>query len=195
MIIWINGAFGSGKSSAAFELHRRLTGSFVFDPEQAGYYIRRNTPKPTHAGDFQDEPLWRRINADMLRLISSGFDGVIIAPMTITSPQYYDEIIGALRRAGIPVFHCVLSAGSKTLAKRLRSRMDGARSWGMRHITPCIEAFKNPIFENHIITDDMQIYQVADAIAAGAGVTLLPPARGRLRRFIQNKLTSLRQNR
>ncbi|MFC4777768.1 AAA family ATPase [Paenibacillus sp. GCM10023252] len=42
MIIWVNGAFGAGKTQSASELHRRLPNSFVFDPENAGYYIRKN---------------------------------------------------------------------------------------------------------------------------------------------------------
>jgi adenylylsulfate kinase-like enzyme len=32
MIIWINGAFGSGKTQMAFEINRRLENSYVYDP-------------------------------------------------------------------------------------------------------------------------------------------------------------------
>ncbi|CAI6224437.1 hypothetical protein NRS6186_01805 [Bacillus subtilis] len=40
MIIWINGAFGSGKTQTAFELHRRLNPSYVYDPEKMGFALR-----------------------------------------------------------------------------------------------------------------------------------------------------------
>ena len=36
MVIWLNGAFGAGKTQTAYELHRRLPDSFVYDPENAG---------------------------------------------------------------------------------------------------------------------------------------------------------------
>lgn len=49
MIIWINGAFGSGKTQTAYELHRRLDGSYVYDPENAGYFIRENLPSASVA--------------------------------------------------------------------------------------------------------------------------------------------------
>ena len=39
MIIWINGAFGSGKTQAAYELCRRMRGAYVYDPENAGCFI------------------------------------------------------------------------------------------------------------------------------------------------------------
>ena len=32
MILWINGAFGSGKSSVAEELSKKVGKSFVYDP-------------------------------------------------------------------------------------------------------------------------------------------------------------------
>ena len=40
MIIWLNGAFGAGKTQTAYELHRRLPGSYVYDPENAGFFMR-----------------------------------------------------------------------------------------------------------------------------------------------------------
>ncbi|AOO60311.1 hypothetical protein [Bacillus velezensis] len=44
MIIWINGAFGSGKTQTAFELHRRLKPSYVYDPEKMGFAMRSMIP-------------------------------------------------------------------------------------------------------------------------------------------------------
>ena len=42
MIIWINGTFGAGKTTAAYELQKRVKNSFVFDPERFGYVLMRN---------------------------------------------------------------------------------------------------------------------------------------------------------
>ena len=41
MIIWINGAFGAGKTTLADELGGRLPDAVLFDPEYVGYILRR----------------------------------------------------------------------------------------------------------------------------------------------------------
>ena len=38
MIIWINGAFGSGKTTCANILQKQLPNAFLYDPEQAGFF-------------------------------------------------------------------------------------------------------------------------------------------------------------
>jgi len=43
MILWINGAFGSGKTATANKLSRKLPNSFIYDPENVGCFIRQNT--------------------------------------------------------------------------------------------------------------------------------------------------------
>ena len=84
MMIWLNGAFGAGKTQAAYELHRRLKGSYVYDPESVGYFIRDNIPPGLREEDFQDHPMWRSFNFEMLDHIASRYEGDIIVPMTIT---------------------------------------------------------------------------------------------------------------
>jgi hypothetical protein len=51
MIIWINGAFGGGKTTLAEELHRRLPDALPFDPEYVGYILRRWAPPADDAGE------------------------------------------------------------------------------------------------------------------------------------------------
>jgi len=53
MLVWINGAFGAGKTQTAFELARRLADAHVADPELLGFALRRTLPPAAH-GDFQD---------------------------------------------------------------------------------------------------------------------------------------------
>ena len=57
MIIWINGAFGSGKTTTAIALKRKLPNSFIYDPENIGQFIRNNSNGLFSEGDFQDIPL------------------------------------------------------------------------------------------------------------------------------------------
>jgi adenylate kinase family enzyme len=46
MMIWINGAFGAGKTTLAEELHQRLPDALAFDPEYVGYILNRWVPAP-----------------------------------------------------------------------------------------------------------------------------------------------------
>jgi adenylate kinase family enzyme len=59
MIVWINGAFGAGKTTTAALVQERLPGSRVFDPEYVGFMLRAVVDVPT--GDFQDLRVWRRL--------------------------------------------------------------------------------------------------------------------------------------
>lgn len=127
MIIWINGAFGSGKTQTAYELCRRMRGAYVYDPENAGCFIRDNLPPGIRTGDFQDYPMWRGFNLDMLSYIAERYPGDIIVPMTLTSRAYFEEIIGALSRKH-EIRHVILYARKKTILKRLASRLEGRSS-------------------------------------------------------------------
>ena len=66
MILWLNGAFGAGKTTVAHELARRLPGAFIYDPEEVGYFLRKNLPAAMDRPDFQDIPLWRELNYPIL---------------------------------------------------------------------------------------------------------------------------------
>src|SRR5690625_2484521 len=78
MIIWINGTFGAGKTTTAYELHKRLPNSTVYDPERFGYVLMANIPKEIIKGDFQDYPLWREANYTLLKHISEEYLGTTI---------------------------------------------------------------------------------------------------------------------
>lgn len=187
MIIWINGAFGSGKTSAAFELNRRLPNSFVYDPENAGYFIRRNAPAELSEGDFQDIQLWREMNYKMISLIASQYSGTLIIPMTLVNPCYYNEIVGILKADGLDVRHFILYASKKELMHRLRFRMSrifGGDTFAVRSIDRCINSFDNLITEEKIDTEYMSVDEVVNEIAQRCGLLLPPDKKTRLGRFL-----------
>ena len=186
MIIWINGAFGSGKTATAFELHRRLENSFVYDPENVGYFIRKNAPQNFSKGDFQDILLWREMNYKFLKLISGEYDGIIIVPMTLVSPDYYAEIIDKLIGDGIEVKHFILYADRATILKRLKSRSPfGLRSesFAVNSIDRCIYSFDNHIKDVKIITDDKKIDEVVDEIAQKSDIKLTADNRSGIKKI------------
>lgn len=191
MIIWLNGAFGSGKTQTACELHRRLKRSYVYDPENAGYFIRDNIPSEIGKEDFQDHPMWRSFNLEMLDHIASQYEGDIIVPMTVTNREYYDEIVGALSRK-YEVRHFILWATKETLLKRLASRFENSNSWGARQIDRCLAAFEKDITGRKIYTDDLKIDQVVDKIAELSGITLMEDRRGGFRKLLDRFVTQCR---
>ncbi|MGY8614057.1 tunicamycin resistance ATP-binding TmrB [Bacillus velezensis] len=191
MIIWINGAFGSGKTQTAFELHRRLKPSYIYDPEKMGFAMRSMIPPDIAEDDFQSYPLWREFNYSMLSYLSDTYQGIIIVPMTITNDQYFHDIISRLRQDGRTIHHFTLLASKETLLKRLRTRAEGRNSWAAKQIDRCINSLSDSLFTKHLHTDQMSIQQAAETIAAQANLPLEPDSRGSLRRFNDRLMVKL----
>ena len=192
MIIWINGAFGSGKTQTSYELHRRIPNSFLFDPENTGFFIGKNLPKEMSKGDFQDYTMWREFNYSMLKYIYAEYEGPIIVPMTIVNPQYFNEIIGKLRSDGVIVNHFVLWASKDIVEKRLRSRGEGKNSWAAKQIDRCIEGLSNDVFQHQLNTDHMSIETVAETIATMSNIQLRPNNKSRLRKRLDRIITQVK---
>lgn len=191
-MIWVNGAYGSGKTQTSFELQRRIPNSFVYDPENAGYFIRRNMPKELSKGDFQNFPMWREINYSLLKYIDSKYDGIIIVPMTVVDPIIFDEIVGELRKSGVTVNHFTLWASRDVLEKRLRSRGEGKNSWAAQQIDRCLSGLSNDVFQQRIVTENMSIEAVAETIASLLNISLLPDHRGWLKKRVDRIKTQVK---
>ncbi|MGW4648406.1 AAA family ATPase [Kitasatospora sp. NPDC004289] len=199
MLLWINGPFGGGKTQTAYELRRRLAGSVVCDPEHVGFGLHRMLP-PALRGDFQDLPAWRQGVFEVLDRALGEQSGVVIVPMTVVEPAYFAETVGRLRERGHDVRHFALLAERETVLRRLRERGFGhavrlvggkdaplrRESFAVSKLDLCLERLRGEEFGEHLWTDRLTVPQVADRIAASAGLTLAPntesPLRGRLRR-------------
>ena len=199
MLLWINGPFGGGKTQTAYELQRRLPGSVICDPEHVGFGLHRMTPAPLRV-DLQDLPAWRQGVYEVLDRTLAAHDGTVIAPMTLIEPAYFEEIIGRLRSGGHDVRHFALLASRATVLRRLRERGLGhavafvaGRNAALRRegfavakLSLCLSRLQGEAFAEHVWTDRVAIPQVAERIAASAGLTLAPDTgsalHGRLRR-------------
>lgn len=194
MIVWLNGAFGAGKTTAAFELHRRLPGSFVYDPEEVGFFLRKNMPEACHTADFQDMPLWRSFNYQILKELHESYDGPVIVPMTLVEPAYFEEIVGRLEDEGVPVVHIILYASRETILKRLKKRSLGrlgGEAFAVEAIWRCMEFFERPGVGIRIVTDEASVGQVVERIAGVCGLRLPPARRGRLVRQLDRLRTAI----
>lgn len=190
MLIWINGAFGAGKTQTAHELCRRTAGTRVSDPEVLGFALGKMLPPGTY-GDFQDIPQWRSGVVDTLQQAEDAADGPVIVPMTIIRDDYFDEIVGGLRGRGVDVRHYTLSTTPETLRKRLRSRLSTIRghedTWALGNIDRCVTALSAARYATHVPTDDLPIDEVVEWIARDADLPLtrprMRPARYQARRL------------
>ncbi|MBV8887367.1 MAG: hypothetical protein JO235_25690 [Chroococcidiopsidaceae cyanobacterium CP_BM_RX_35] len=112
--------------------------------------------------------------------------------MTICSPTYLDEIVGALRSRGFNVYHFTLLASRKTILKRLNKRFDGPNSWGVQKIEYCLDALHKQEFAWHLDTENRSIEQIAQEIANQTGLSLQPPLKNPLQRYIRRLTVQLR---
>lgn len=200
MLVWINGPFGGGKTQTAHELRRRLPGSVLSDPEVAGFGLHRMLPRGLR-GDFQDLPAWRQGVFEMLDLLLREQDGVVVVPMTLVEPKYFEEIVGGLRGRGHDVRHFALLAERETVLRRLSERgvVHSVRgvppkreSFAVSKLDLCLERLSGAEFGEHIQTDRLTVARVADRIAASAGLSLEPNTDSALRGFVRRKWTSVK---
>ncbi|MGA5702944.1 NUDIX hydrolase [Peterkaempfera bronchialis] len=145
MIVWVNGAFGAGKTSACRELTALLPGSVLYDPELVGSGLTRMLPERRLAGvsDFQDLPSWRLLVPEVAAALLAEVEGPLVVPMTLLRQEYRDEIFGALAARRIPVHHVLLHAGETILRARIEARAadpghpdhgEKAGRWSLDHL-------------------------------------------------------------
>ncbi|WP_329561877.1 NUDIX hydrolase [Kitasatospora sp. NBC_01266] len=178
MIIWVNGTFGVGKSSACRELVELLPGSTLFDPEGIGDYLRGVLPRRRLAevGDYQDLPAWRRLVPEAAATVLAEVPGTLVVPMTLLREAYRDEIFGALAARGLTVHHFVLHAEETILRERIghdtRFPDDPAadaecRRWRLAHL-PVYQQARTWLHRDARVLDtaDLTPRQVAETLAA-----------------------------
>lgn len=165
MIIWINGAFGSGKSATAELLHTQIELSHIYDPEQVGYFLWNNFPMEMKGkGDFQEIEIWRSINYQIIKHMHDNYNGVLIIPMTITNLDYYNEIIGNLIKEGVEIYHFILIADKENIKHRLISRGECENSWAEQQVDRCLQSFRSKINGEKINTNNLNVEQVVNII-------------------------------
>ncbi|MFG2640598.1 NUDIX domain-containing protein [Streptomyces sp. NPDC048370] len=183
MIVWINGAFGAGKTSTARELVDLIPNSTLYDPELTGGFLDLLLPQKRRdeVDDFQDLPMWRRMVVDTAAALLAEVGGVLVVPMTLIRQEYRDEIFGGLAARRIEVRHVVLAPDETILRARLDSRAAGeddpegaerARQWCHARIEPFRHALgwlaaDAYTLDNSALTPAETAEAVAEAVHAG----------------------------
>jgi hypothetical protein len=169
MIIFINGAFGVGKTAVAKALRSRLTGARLHDPEPAGLLLRYLSLGRHFDGriidDFQDMPMWRRATLAGLRLARSRARHIIV-PMAFSNLAYLEEVIGGTRLFEPDVRLFCLIAPLEAVRERLLNR--GVRpesrkgKWVWRRAQECCAAHSNPAFGEPVDTAGRTVECIVD---------------------------------
>ena len=172
MIVFLNGAFGVGKTTVAERLAQRLPNSLLFDAEEVGYFLRRVVAPIEQPDDFQHLPMWRALTITTARLLQETYGRALIMPMTIWRAAYFEEVTGGLRAFEPAFHHFCLTASEQTLIERLRGRGDRPEvlAWCLEQARHCLAAFPSPAFAQHIATDG----QTPDALVEEILARLLP---------------------
>jgi chloramphenicol 3-O-phosphotransferase len=156
MIIFINGAFGAGKTTVAEMLVELIPNSLLYDPEEVGYCLRNIVHPIVQFDDFQDLPPWRPLVVETARHLLKTYKRTLIVPMTLWNRDYFLEIMDGLRTFEPQLFHFCLTATESTLLKRIQNRPSSpqAYAWGCERIERCVSAFQDDMFAVQLSTDD-----------------------------------------
>ncbi|MQY37361.1 hypothetical protein SRB17_53650 [Streptomyces sp. RB17] len=187
-VVWINGAFGAGKTTTARELIELIPNSTLFDPEVIGAGLTHLLPakRLAEVGDFQDLPIWRRLVVDTAAAMLAELGGTLVVPMTLLRQEYRDEIFGGLAARRIPVHHLLLAPAETILRQRIAGREvpadlpDGeirVRQWAYDHIEPYRAALASWLTADaHLVdTSALTPYATAVRIADAVGSGAVPP--------------------
>ncbi|MFF2008607.1 NUDIX domain-containing protein [Streptomyces sp. NPDC058195] len=181
MIVWVNGAFGVGKTSAARELIDLIPNSTLYDPGLIGAGLGQLLPQKRLAEvtDFQELAIWRRLVVDTAAALLTEVPGVLVVPMTLLRQEYRDEIFGGLASRRIPVHHVLLAPEETILRARIATREEDpddpehserVRQWAYQHIEPYRAALGWLTRDAHLIDSGaLTPYATAERIAEAVG--------------------------
>ncbi|MEV8441736.1 AAA family ATPase [Actinosynnema sp. NPDC051121] len=171
MIIWLNGGFAAGKTTLAWELHRRLPGALVYNPEDVGLMLWKWLPPND---DFQDLPSWRELVVATALSLRRHHTHTLIVRMSLVRDAYRAEILGGLVDAGEEVLHVFLEADADVLRERLVARGPvpgdpesdrSALDWALSRMDPAAGA-RQPDGTVVLRSDRLTPAELADAVLA-----------------------------
>ena len=171
MILFINGPFGVGKTSAASVLVERTSNAMLYDPEVIGSILRRVLGPVKKVDDFQDYALWRRLVVGVARVLRTASARTLVIPMTVWRRDYFDPIVAGLRRVDTNLRCFRLTASERELTRRIASDAEGAGAygWRMSHLEVSLGASRDPAFGAEVPTDGLTPAKVAGRILESAG--------------------------
>ena len=148
MVIWVNGAFGAGKTSLVEKLKNRWPQALVYDPELTGSMLFKILPQES-GKNFQDLPIWRSLVASTILQLRQQYQRPLLVPMTLVDSAYLAEIFDELSEAGETIHHYYLDIDSHQLRDRIRQQIidpknqsedEKIKKWRLDQIGRCMQA-------------------------------------------------------
>jgi hypothetical protein len=172
--VWVNGAFGVGKSSTAEQLVGMRPSARLFDAEWVGYMLAAQL-KGSELHDFQDLPAWRRLVPVIAREIADHTSDRLVVVQTVLNRDYWSELAAGIAANDLPIFHVVLDADSSTLRRRIEhveaqlatgATDQTAIRWRLDHIDAYVAARDWLISTADLVVDAgaLDVIGVADTI-------------------------------
>ena len=173
-VVWINGAFGAGKSTVAKRLSAVMPGAASFDPEALARLIRNAMSPSRRPRDYQDSALWRHLTVEAVSGLAAVSESVVV-PMTLIDEGYFADTVGVLRESGVHVDHFALTASPATIRRRLLKRQvtrlahPPSTRWALDRVERCCKALASSTFHEQIGTDALTVTEVVDRILKRIG--------------------------
>ncbi|MGM7775412.1 AAA family ATPase [Arthrobacter sp. KNU-44] len=173
MMIWINGTFGVGKTTAGKALVEAQPALRLFDPEAVGYMLMHSL-KDQAFGDFQDLPAWRALVPATALEICRHTGQHLVAVQTVLRQDYWAELQASFNELDDQVIHVVLDADEATLRSRIENdqvELSG-RQWRLDHLERYAAARTWMIKDADLVIDTSRLSaedvasRIADAVTA-----------------------------
>jgi hypothetical protein len=135
VIIWLNGAFGAGKTTTAAELAAIMPTARLFSPELVGYLLTEYL-KDHYFSDFQELQPWRTLVPVVTSEIARFTGQHLIATQAVLSEGFWQELQQGFKQHSLEIFHVVLHVDAEVLARRINADNleRKARQWRLDHI-------------------------------------------------------------
>lgn len=167
VIVFLNGAFGVGKTSAARALYEALPESLIFDPESVGAMLSDTLKERTDwPGDYQSLPAWARIVVAIVRELRRDYEQPLIVPMTVWRADVWRQLRDGFQETDSELRAFRLTAREETLRARILGRPDeeGPHDWCLRHMAVATAVLQDGAYGVEIDTDGRTPAEVASSI-------------------------------
>ena len=136
MILWLNGAFGVGKTTTAEAIQKHAPAWRLFDPEHVGLLLATNLAG-VEFNDFQDLPPWRSLVPLIASEVSEFTGNDLLVVQTVMVQDYWEEMETRFAERQQEVVHVLLDAPSTVLEARIREdRIErSAEKWRLDHVS------------------------------------------------------------
>ena len=123
-VLWLNGAFGVGKTAAAEALCAADPTWRCADPELLGAFL--HDAERTWGGDPQDHPGWPELVAAGVRALHPTPERPVVVPMSVPDRDTWHAVRAAL---GVRVLHVVLHSEPAVRRSRVDAGAPDALPW------------------------------------------------------------------